>query len=182
MATLYVFVTGPQDSGKSQFLYSLGDPSGFMLDESSGIEYRHFEVDESLDVYLFCAIDGSRFDKLMDIPTNDLLGHILMVDSTQPDTWGEAQVMLQNARGYALLPTLIVANKQDLPGAATAEQVGGWIGMGSMISAVGGVASDAENSRDILLQLLYTVNREIERLDALISELEKLSDKDAQGE
>jgi uncharacterized protein len=179
MTTLYVFVAGPNGSGKSRFLRSLGDASGFRVDEQTGLEHRHLVVDRTLDVELFCSIDASRFDHLLQIPQRDLLGHIVVVDSTDPDTWSEARVMSANCRGYALLPTIIAANKQDLPGASTAEQVGAWIGMGSMMKVHSCVATDPESARGLFLQLLYSVNNEIDRLDDLIKEIERLTAESA---
>lgn len=174
MATLYVFVTGPSGSGKSQLLYSLGEPDGFEVDEARGLELRHVRIEETLDVCVFCAREASRFDGLMEINPQELLGHIVTVDSADPDTWSTAQMMMANCRTYALLPTVIAANKQDLPDAHTAEQVGGALGMESMVSVRGCVATDAESAQSILLHLLYSVDREIDRLDALIAEIERL--------
>jgi uncharacterized protein len=175
MPTLYAFVTGPSSAGKSQFIYSLGDPDSWVQDETVGIQYRTLEVDESLDVVVFCSIEAARFDQLLDIPERDLLGYIVVVDSTDPDTWGEAQVMMKHCRGYALLPTVIAANKQDLPGARDAAEVGAWLGMDAMTSVQPCDSTDPELVRNVFLGLLYSVKSEIERLDALIAELEKLA-------
>ena len=179
MATLYAFVTGPSGSGKSHFLYSLGESESWWQDESAGLEYRHVVVDDTLDVNVICSMDATRFDQLLQIPQRDLLGYIVMIDSTNPDSWSEARVMIANCRGYALLPTVIAANKQDLPGAYTPEQVGSWLGMETMMQITGCNASDPESARNVFLQLLYSVNQEFDRLDALIAELDRLS---AQGE
>jgi signal recognition particle receptor subunit beta len=132
-----------------------------------------------LDVYLFCAVDPSRFDHLLEIPQRDLLGYIVMVDSAHPDTWGEARIMMANCRGYALLPTLIAANKQDLPGAAAPEQVGASIGMDNMTGVQPCIATDSQSARNVFLQLLYLVKREIDRLDALIAEIERMMTQNA---
>src|SRR5438034_10128115 len=109
MTMLHEFVTGPNGSGKTHLLQSLGDPSSFSRDDEQGLEYRHLVVDATLEVYLFCSVDASRFDHLLDIPQRDLLGYIIMVDSTDTETWSEARVMLANCRGYALLPMLVAA-------------------------------------------------------------------------
>ncbi len=174
MATLYVFVTGPQDSGKSEFLRALGDPADWWEDEQEGLEFRHLVIDDTLEVYLFCAVDSARFDHLMEIPQRDLLGYIVLVDSTNPDSWGEARVIIANCRGYARLPMIIAANKQDVPGAYTAEQVGGSIGMDSMMQVCPCSAIDPASARNVFLQLLYTVQHEIDRLDTLILEIEQM--------
>jgi signal recognition particle receptor subunit beta len=175
MPTLYAFVTGPSGSGKSQLLYSLGDSEAWWQDEETGLEHRHVVVDDTLDVDLICAIDAARFDQLLQIPQRDLLGYIVMIDSTDPDTWHDARIMIANCRGYARLPMVIAANKQDLPGAYAPEQIGAWLGMETMMQVCGCNATDPQSARNVLLQLLYSVNQEFDRLDALIAELEKLS-------
>jgi signal recognition particle receptor subunit beta len=175
MATLYAFVTGPSGSGKSQLLYSLGDPEAWWQDEETGLEHRHVVVDDTLDVDLMCAVDAARFDQLLQIPQRDLLGYIVMIDSTDPDTWDEARIMIANCRGYARLPMVVAANKKDLPGAYTPEQLGAWLGMDRMMQVCSCNATDPQSARNVFLQLLYAVNQEFDRLDALIAELEKLS-------
>lgn len=176
MTTLYAFVTGPAGSGKSSFLYALGDPAECWVDEDAGLEYRHLSVDESLEVYLFCSLDPSRFDRLLELEQRDMLGYIVMVDSTDPSSWAEAQFMLSNCRGVALLPTVIAANKQDIAGAATPNEIAVAVsGFDAMTRVQGSVAIDPDSARTLFLQLLYSVNHEIERLDALIAELERLA-------
>lgn len=173
MTTLYVYIAGPEGSGKTTFLQSLGQPSGFVSDAARAIEYRQFIVDETLDLQVLTSIDSSRFDCLLEIAQRDILGYIVMVDSADQETWSMARIMLAHLRGYTLAPTLIVANKQDLLGAATPEQVGAWIGMESMVYVTGCQATKPSSVRNAFLQLLFSVRHEIERLDALIAEIER---------
>lgn len=180
MATLYVYVAGPEGAGKTQFLRSLG-PSANFWTEDDGVEYRRLTVDDTLEIVVLSQADSTRFDKLLEIAQRDLLGYILMIDSAAQDTWSMGRVMLANCRGYALMPTLIVANKQDLPTAATPENVGGWIGMDSMIYVAPCQATNSTSARQAFLQLLYAVHHEIERLDALIAEIENLLHEDSSG-
>jgi len=179
MSTLYAFVTGPSSAGKTTFLQSLGDPDSFWVDDDAAIECRRITVDESLEVLMFSPIDAQRFDQLMEISERDLLGYILLVDSTAPNTWEQAKYMFDNCHGYALLPMVVGANKQDKKGAASADDVLGAIGSNAMTSAEGVVATNSESAANLFLQLLYTVNQEIERLDDLIAELQKLAEKDS---
>lgn len=182
MTVLYVYVTGPFGAGKTQFLQSLSGESDITIDESTGTESFQFTVDDTLQLCLFCSTDATRFDQLLQIAQRDLLGYIVMVDSSDFDSWSMARVMMANCRGYALLPTLIAANKQDIAGAHTPEQVGGWIGMDSMVQVYGGVATNPTSAREIFLQLLYMVKFEIDRLDALIEQIEKLTAQDESSE
>lgn len=173
MTTLYVYVAGPEGSGKTTFLHSLGTPEGLIVDRENGIEYRQFVVDDTLDLQVLTSIEASRFDRLLEIAQRDILGYLIIVDSADQESWSMARVMLAHSRGYALVPTLIVANKQDLLGAATPEQVGAWIGMESMVYVTGCQATKPSSVRAAFLQLLFSVRHEIERLDSLIAEIER---------
>src|SRR5258708_12690475 len=113
MTTFYAFVTGPEGAGKSSFLYALGDPADYWVDEDAGLEYRYLAVDDSLEVYLFCSLDASRFDRLLELEQRDLLAYIVMVDSTDPGTCAEAQAMMQNGRCLPPFPTIIDPNHPD---------------------------------------------------------------------
>jgi signal recognition particle receptor subunit beta len=179
MSTLYAFVTGPSGAGKTTFLQSLGDLGGFWVDNDAGIECRQITVDDSLDVLMFCASDAQRFDQLMEISERDLLGYILLVDSTDANTWEQAKQMYDTCHSYAMLPMVIGANKQDKKGAASPDSVLDAIGGNAMTSTDGVVATNSESAANLFLQLLYTVNQEIERLDDLIAELQKLAEKDS---
>jgi signal recognition particle receptor subunit beta len=174
MGILYVYITGPSGAGKTQFLQTLGGAENVAINAEMGIEFCQVAVDESLDLCLFCSIDAGRFDTLLQIPQRDLLGYILLVDSTDTESWSDARLMLANCRGYGMLPTVITANKQDLPGAHTPEQVGGWIGMASMMRVKGCTATELTSVREVFLQLLYGVSSEIDRLDSLISQIESM--------
>lgn len=172
--TLYIFITGPQGAGKSSLLASLGGDDDFFIDHELGIEYRLFDIDDSLQLCVIAPVDGSRFESLMEIDPRDLLGYILVVDSTDPDSWSLAQMMLKTCRGYALLPTLVAANKQDSPRAHKPERLGEAVGMDSMMQILGLVAVQRPSARELFLKLLYTVEHEMEMLDILIARIEDL--------
>jgi len=182
MSVLYVYITGPSGAGKTQFLRTLCGEENIAVNEELGIEYYQVTVDESLELCLFCAINSTRFDSLLQIPQRDLLGYIVIVDSTNDQTWIDARLMLDTCRRYGMLPTVIAANKQDLPEAHTPEQVGGWIGMAPMMRVKGCVGTEPNSVREVFLQLLYAVSSEIDRLDALIEQIEAMLAEDAKSE
>jgi len=51
------------------------------------------------------------------------LGHILIVDSTQPEKFANAIYVLETLQQYATLPYVVVANKQDAFGAVDLGQI-----------------------------------------------------------
>jgi signal recognition particle receptor subunit beta len=178
MTTLYTFVTGPSGAGKTTFLQMLGGSDGYWVDDAAGLEYCQLSVDESLDVLLFAALEAGRFDPLLEIAERDLLGYIVMVDGADPATWNEAALMVANCRSYALMPMVIAVNKQAGNPNEVAVKVGG---LDAMTHIYDSEVDDPEGARNLFLQLLYSVDREIERLDALIAELERLSAESSQN-
>jgi signal recognition particle receptor subunit beta len=168
--TLYVYITGVDGAGKSTLLRTLGEP----VQQGDGLEYADFVIDNGLEVRVFCADDGQRFDHLLQVPTRDLLGYIVVVDSTDADSWSMARVMMANCRGHALLPTLIAANKQDLPHAADPSQLSAWFGGANATAVSGLVATDPQLARAVFLELLMMVKSEMDQLDALIEKIEAM--------
>lgn len=51
---------------------------------------------------------------MWDILSEGMLGFIVMVDSTRPETFREARSILERFRAYAPTPYVVAANKQDL--------------------------------------------------------------------
>jgi signal recognition particle receptor subunit beta len=175
MTTLYTFVAGSQGSGRTTFLRALGDPDLYWVDQETGVEYRHITVEDDLEVYLFTVDDPTRFDPLLELSERDLLGYIVMFDSTAPETWDDAKLAAQTCNEFARLPTVLGANKQDLPGARAPQVLGEWYGLDAMTAVRGVVAHDHVSARGLFLQLLYAVREDIDRLDRLIAELERLT-------
>ena len=52
-----------------------------------------------------------------------MLGFIVMVDSTRPETFREARKILETFRAYAPTPYVVAANKQDMPDAWDLEDM-----------------------------------------------------------
>ncbi len=55
-----------------------------------------------------------RFDFMWEILSEGMLGFIVMVDSTRPETFREARSILETFRAYAPTPYVVAANKQDV--------------------------------------------------------------------
>jgi len=172
--TLYVYVTGADGAGKTSLVASLGNEDDFFIDEELAIEYRVYHVDIELDLCVLAPVDGMRFDPLLEIDPRDLLGYIVMVDSTDVPSWELTQKMIGTCRGYALLPIILAANKQDLPNAIQPDRVGTALGTDAMMRVLGSVATQPASAREVFLQLLYAIEREMEELDNLIARIEDL--------
>ena len=159
MQTVKMVVTGPFSAGKTQFIQSVSEidvvatERKISSDEERSVksattvamDFGRITVDEDLVLYLFGTPGQKRFDFMWEILSEGMLGFIVMVDSTRPETFREARSILETFRAYAPTPFVVAANKQDAEDAADhdagpAEKVdqqlhgpalGGWAASGS---------------------------------------------------
>ncbi|MCX9084388.1 MAG: GTP-binding protein [Candidatus Methanoperedens sp.] len=118
-----ILVTGPFDAGKSTFVHALStraisvDRLGTTIAMDHGhIDYKGFSAD------IFGTPGQERFDPIIKLLSGESMGVFLVVDSTNPSDFVRAKHMLDITKSYGL-PYVIVANKQDLPGALKPEEV-----------------------------------------------------------
>ena len=118
-----ILVTGPFDSGKSTFVHALSTRAisvdrlwtTIALDHGH-IDYKGFSAD------IFGTPGQERFDPIIKLLSGESMGVFLIVDSTNPTDFIRAKQMLEITKSYGL-PYVIIANKQDLPGALTPEEI-----------------------------------------------------------
>ncbi len=118
-----ILVTGPFDAGKSTFVHALStraisvDRLGTTIALDHGhVEYKGFSAD------IFGTPSQERFDPIIKLISGESMGVFLVVDSTNPTDFVRAKQMLEITKSYGL-PFVVVANKQDLPGAMTPEEI-----------------------------------------------------------
>jgi len=100
---------------------------------------------------------------MWEILSEGMLGFIVMVDSTRPETFREAKGILQTFRAYAPTPYVVAANKQDIKDAWTVEDLRIALKLDSSIKMLPCVASDRESVKKVLLELLYSILEEMEK-------------------
>lgn len=118
-----ILVTGPFDAGKSTFVHALStraisvDRLGTTIAMDHGhVDYKGFSAD------IFGTPGQERFDPIIKLLSGESMGVFLVVDSTNPSDFIRAKHMLDITKSYGL-PYVVVANKQDSPGALTPEEI-----------------------------------------------------------
>lgn len=118
-----IIVTGSLNSGKSSFIHSASikavsvDRLGTTVALDHGfIDYKGFSAD------LFGTPGQERFDPIISLLGHEALGVIVVLDATRPETYPRAEEMLGISKTEGL-PKVIVANKIDLPNAASIEEI-----------------------------------------------------------
>jgi signal recognition particle receptor subunit beta len=94
---------------------------------------------------------------MLDVLAKEAVGAFILVDSTEPQTFARAKEMINKTQSEAI-PKIIVANKQDLPGALSPEQIRETMKIDKSIPIIPTVVNEnngVEEALDVLLNLLY---------------------------
>ena len=177
MQTVKMVITGPYASGKTEFIKSISEidvvstdanvTAGTAEAEVKGqttvaMDFGRITVDDDLVLYLFGTPGQRRFDFMWEILAEGMLGFVVMVDSTKPETFREAKSILETFRAYAPTPYVVAANKQDIPDAWPADDLRIALRIEDNVKLLPCVAKDKESVKNVLLQLLYAILEEMD--------------------
>jgi signal recognition particle receptor subunit beta len=126
------------------------------------MDFGRITVDESLVLYLFGTPGQKRFDFMWEILSEGMLGFIVMVDSTRPETFREARSILETFRAYAPTPYVVAANKQDQDDAWAIDDMRIALRLENGVKLLSCVAVDKESVKTVLLELLYSILSQME--------------------
>ncbi len=137
-----ILITGPTDAGKTSFIHS-ASKDAVSVDRLGGtIALDHGNLDfEGYKADLFGTPGQERFDPLLKLLGGEAIGVILIVDSTKPEQFPRAIEMLRKTETYGL-PIVVVANKADLPGALSGNELRDKLHIGKEFPVVQAVAED----------------------------------------
>ena len=170
MQTVKVVVTGPFNSGKTEFISSISeidvvsterkitDDSREVKGETTvAMDFGRITVDEGLVLYLFGTPGQKRFDFMWEILSEGMLGFVVLVDSACPETFREARMIVDRFRRYSPTPYVIAANKQDHEDAWSPKDLRIALRVDSEVKVLYCVATDKESVKNVLLELLYSI-------------------------
>lgn len=168
-------VTGPYSSGKTQFIRSISEidvvaterkvsSEAEKIKESTTVamDFGRITIDNDLILYLFGTPGQRRFDFMWEILSEGMLGFVVMVDSSRPETFREAKSILEIFRAYAPTPYVVAANKQDHPDAWSVEDMRIALRLDPAIKLLPCVATKKDSVKTTLLELLYSILAEME--------------------
>ena len=178
MQTVKMVVTGPFNAGKTEFIQTVSEIDVVSTERkisseaervkeatTVAMDFGRITVDDSLVLYLFGTPGQKRFDFMWEILSEGMLGFIVMVDSTRPETFREARSILETFRAYAPTPYIVSANKQDMPDAWEVEDMRIALRLDPDVKLMPCVSVDKESVKDNLLILLTEILTELEAGD-----------------
>ncbi len=179
MQTVKMVITGPFSSGKTEFIKSISEievvstESPIAKDSPEAMEkanttvamdFGRITVDDDLVLYLFGTPGQRRFDFMWEILAEGMLGFVVMVDSSKPETFREARSILETFRAYAPTPYVVAANKQDHEDAWKPEDLRIALRIeDENVKLLSCVAKNKDSVKEVLLELLYSI---LEEMDA----------------
>jgi uncharacterized protein len=173
--TVKIVVTGPFNAGKTEFIRSVSEidvvstekkvsngPEKVKESTTVAMDFGRITVDDDLVLFLFGTPGQKRFDFMWEILSEGMLGFIVMVDSTRPETFKEARSILETFHAYAPTPYLVAANKQDSPDAWDVEDMRLALRIDPKIKMLPCIARKKSSVKNVLLELLYEILEEID--------------------
>ncbi len=176
MQTVKMVITGPFSSGKTEFIRSISEidvvttERGISSETERAVkdsttvamDFGRITVDDDLVLYLFGTPGQRRFDFMWEILAEGMLGFVVMVDSTKPETFREAKSILETFRAYAPTPYVVAANKQDVTDAWNTDDLRIALRIEEGVKLLPCVASNKDSVKAVLLELLYSILEEMD--------------------
>ncbi len=179
MQTVKIVVTGPFSAGKTEFIRSVSEIDVVSTERkitsdaervkertTVAMDFGRITVDDELVLYLFGTPGQKRFDFMWEILSEGMLGFVVMVDSTRPETFREARSILETFRAYAPTPYVVAANKQDCADAWDLDDMRLALRLDPEIKFLPCIASQKDLVKKVLLELLYSILAEMEVVEA----------------
>jgi small GTP-binding protein len=178
MQTVKMVITGPFNSGKTEFIRSVSEIDVVSTERritseverikdstTVAMDFGRITVDEELVLYLFGTPGQKRFDFMWEILSEGMLGFVVMVDSTRPETFREARSILETFKAYAPTPYVVAANKQDLEDAWDPDDMRIALRLDPKVKLLTCVANRKEAVKTVLLELLYSILAEMDEAE-----------------
>lgn len=172
MSAYKIVVTGPFNSGKTQFIQTISDipvvstekritteDRGIKAETTVAMDFGRVNLDGEI-LYLYGTPGQTRFDFMWEILSGEMNAFVVLVDSTDSPSFPEAAELIDLFSGFVSVPYLVVANKTDLPGAANLAEVRRGTKVSSNITVMPCNATQKSSVRQVLLQMVELLKKE----------------------
>lgn len=179
MQAVKMVVTGPFSAGKTAFIGSVSEIDVVRTERritnaaervkettTVAMDFGRITVDQDLVLYLFGTPGQRRFDFMWEILSEGMLGFVVLVDSTKPETFREAKRILETFQTYASTPFVVAANKQDHEDAWSPEDLRIILRLDPAVKILPCVSLHKESVKNVLLELLYSILEQLDKEEA----------------
>jgi len=173
--TIKVVVTGPFAAGKSTLIRTISEITVLSTERqvtdttrvrkrstTVAMDFGRITIDRDLVLYLFGTPGQDRFDFMWDILGEGMLGYVLLVDTTRPESLTDARGILAAFRRMATVPFVVACNRSDSLAPDDEERLRDSLGLDPGVRLVPCDVTDRESVKTVLLALLYAVLESID--------------------
>ena len=165
-----IVVTGPFAAGKTTLIRTISEITVLSTekgitdetrsrktDTTVAMDFGRITIDRDLVLYLFGTPGQDRFDFMWEILGEGMLGYVLLVDASRPESVDEAAGILNAFRNMAHVPFVVGLNRADGIDEDEERRVRDALDLDHDIPVVPCDATDRESVKAVLLALLYAV-------------------------
>lgn len=171
MSVYKIIVTGPFNAGKTEFVKSASDIPVILTEKNITTEDRGIKAQTTVamdfgrvtldghTIHVFGTPGQTRFSFMWEILASEMNGFIVLVDSTDKPSFPEASELIRQFSSFVTVPHLIVANKHDLPGAASVDEIRQGTRAGKDVEIPICSAIDRDSVLDVLRRMLTLLKK-----------------------
>src|ERR1700759_1670425 len=121
-----IVVTGPFSAGKTTLIRTISEITVLSTERSItdetrsrktdttvAMDFGRITIDRDLVLYLFGTPGQERFDFMWEILGEGMLGYVLLLDASRPDSLTESVSILEAFRSMARVPFVVGLNRAD---------------------------------------------------------------------
>lgn len=170
MQSVKVVVTGPFNAGKTTFIKAVSeitvlsterqvsDVSGEGGGETTvAMDFGRITVSDDVVLYLFGTPGQARFSFMWETLSEGMLGFVLLVDATEPQTFADAKEMIGFFTEMSDVPFVVAANKVDADDTDTIRAVRTELALDDRVPLLPVDARQKDSVKAVLLGLLYEI-------------------------
>lgn len=162
-----VVVTGGFNSGKTTLIQTVSEIPIVTTDEKLTdsqqnikgettvvMDFGRITVDLDTIVYLFGTPGQKRFDFMWDILSKNMVGFIVMIDSSNLDSIQATEDIMSYFKEMSDVPYILAANKQDDPDAASLSEIGRTLGLAEEEKILPCVATNPYSASQVIREII----------------------------
>jgi uncharacterized protein len=171
-----IVVTGPFSAGKTTLIRTISEitvlstersitdeTKARKTDTTVAMDFGRITIDRELVLYLFGTPGQDRFDFMWEILGEGMLGYVLLIDASRPESLDEAVGIREAFRKMARVPFVVGLNRAEGLDEAEEANVRSRLDLDHDVPVVPCDVTDRESVKAVLLALLYAV---VDSLDA----------------
>ncbi|MGQ9476284.1 MAG: GTP-binding protein [Actinomycetota bacterium] len=177
MRSFKIVVTGPFSAGKTTFIKSISEIAivsteraisdstrRVKAETTVAMDFGRITISKDIVLYLFGTPGQERFDFMWQILSEGMLGYILMLDASRPETFPEGRRILEFFSTLSDAPFVVGATRMpDGDPKPTIERIRKELNIDGDVQVIPCNALEKEDVKKVLLGLLYDILKTLDK-------------------